>query len=415
MDSYSAHEQGLAPPRRLKWLDCLTFGFSFYYLSSLLVLAGVWFGTEFLVRQPHPERTSRGFWNSLGNWDGVWYARIARDGYSYDVGKHSSIAFFPAYPLLGAMVARTTELSEERALLVVSQFSSVAAFGLAAAYLRRRYTDGPPSLISWTLLVMGIWPVSYFLRMAYTESLFLMIIVLALYGLLQRWPTFVVALIVGFATAVRPVGVALIAPLALGMWRRRKNWSSFFLREMPLLPVACWGICAFMAYQHFEFGDAFAFAKTQRHWSLRADLSWGRYTAALLTLEPIWSKFQPSSVAYWSRNEPVANPLFSLEFMNPICFVFTAGVVAYGGWRKWLNGEELLLAAGLLLIPYVTQSYRMGMAGHARFAAVVFPFYLVLGQLLARAPAPLSAAVLAIFAFFLGTYSALFAAWYRFF
>ncbi len=50
-----------------------------------------------------------------------------------------------------------------------------------------------------------------------------------------------------------------------------------------------------------------------------------------------------------------------------------------------------------------------------RFAAVVFPQYLVLGQIMSRMPAPIAAMILAISGFFLGCYAAFFAAGYRFF
>src|SRR5688500_6462153 len=33
-------------------------------------------------------------------WDSCWYHRIASDGYSYVPGMQSTVAFFPAYPLV---------------------------------------------------------------------------------------------------------------------------------------------------------------------------------------------------------------------------------------------------------------------------------------------------------------------------
>jgi len=57
----------------------------------------------------------------------------------------------------------------------------------------------------------------------------------------------------------------------------------------------------------------------------------------------------------------------------------------------------------------------MCLAGMGRFAAVVVPVYLVLGQLLARLPPAGAALAAGLSGFLLGAYSALFAAWYRFF
>ena len=69
----------------------------------------------------------------------------------------------------------------------------------------------------------------------------------------------------------------------------------------------------------------------------------------------------------------------------------------------------------LLLIPYLTRAYEMNMASSARFAAVVFPVYVVIGEGLARLPPIVSTALLAISAFFLGAFSALFAGGYLIF
>jgi hypothetical protein len=51
----------------------------------------------------------------------------------------------------------------------------------------------------------------------------------------------------------------------------------------------------------------------------------------------------------------------------------------------------------------------MFMSSQVRFAAVVFPAYLVLGHLLARLPGSVAVAILGIAAFYLGSFSALFA------
>jgi hypothetical protein len=73
----------------------------------------------------------------------------------------------------------------------------------------------------------------------------------------------------------------------------------------------------------------------------------------------------------------------------------------------------VLLAALLLGIPYFTHGYRHLMLSQGRFAAVAFPVYIVMGRLMARAPAPLVAALCALSGFMLTVYAALFAAGYR--
>jgi hypothetical protein len=228
----------------------------------------------------------------------------------------------------------------------------------------------------------------------------------------------ILAVVVGFATATRPVGVALLPALAWHIAVGVATWRGRLWRWLIYLPIGCWGLAAFMAYQWFAFDDPLAFARTQAHWRVRpatGPTGPSEHAVALLTLEPLWSVADPSSPCCWRHHEPETNPLFSLHLANPIYFVFTVALVAVGGCKRWLSREEVLLAAGLLLIPYLTRSHEMCMGSMGRFSATVFPAYLVLGQLLARLPAPAAALVLVFSGLFLAAYSALFAAWHRLF
>ncbi len=341
------------------------------------------------------------------------YVEIVRDGYAYDPAKHSNVAFFPAFPLLARAVAWLTGLSPELALLLVSHVCLAAAFVVLAAYAHRRCGEDHPAA-PYVLLAFGLFPTTFFFRMAYSESVFLLGVLLALYGMERRWPLLVVALIIGFTTATRAVGIALLPPLLLHL-RRQQGWLGASGRFLALLPLACWGLLAFMAYQYHAFDEPLAFARTQEHWRMRPAVPLLDRLHALATLEPLWSVFDPSSPCYWRRHEPQGNPLFSLHLANSLYFAFAVVLIAIGAWKRWLNRLEVSLAAGLLLIPYVTRSHEMCMAGMGRFAAAVVPIYLALGQFLARLPPPVAAMLLSLSDFLMGVYAALFAAWYRFF
>ncbi|MCA9202883.1 MAG: hypothetical protein KDA59_07550 [Planctomycetales bacterium] len=397
------------------WGDRVVVGLALYCLTTVIVLVGVVFGVEYVPRRSHPKGNGAGLPLALANWDGVWYAEIARDDYSYNSDRPSSVAFFPLFPVLGRAVVAVTGWPAEYALVGVSHLSLMGLFILTCDYVRRRYAETTVELSDWVLLALGLWPTTMFFRMAYTESLFLLLLVAVLWAMERGWRPWTIAVIVGLSTACRTTGVALLPVLALYLWQRRSNTTSFLVRSPLVLSLGCWGLVAYMVYQYVEFGDALAFVKTQQHWVTRHPESWGQYLLALVTCEPLWSKYVPSSTAFWARHEHGVNPLFSLEFANPIYFLLSGVLVGIGYWKRWLNGRELLLAAGLLAIPYLTHSYRAVMMGHARYAASVFPAYLVMGQLLWRAAPPVSAVVVAMMAAVLFTYSALFAGWYRFF
>ena len=273
--------------------------------------------------------------------------------------------------------------------------------------------DSRPS--ATTLLALCLWPMGLFLRVAYSEAFFLLLAVTILRLLRLRASPLLVAVIAGMATGTRSVGVALLLPLAWDWWQRSSTITGFAARAMVLGPVSCWGLIAYMVFLQVNFGDALLFMTAQQHWAARSDLPWYRNAICLLTLEPIWTVYLPTSPAYWASHEYVQNPLFSLHFWNPIYFVTCVGLVVYGAWKKWLTPPEWLLSIGLLGIPYVLQSYRMMMLGHGRFTCVVFPMYIVLGRLMAKWPAPVTAIVCTLMGIQLFYWSALFAAWHRVF
>lgn len=401
-------------PQKPTTISLIVTGITIYYFTSLIAFAGVSLGIDFIPLQYHAsEAKAEGYLKALNNCDGVWYASVARDGYFYDPGRRSNVNFFPAFPLAGRCVAMLTGFSVEMSLVIVANACLCGVFVLLGIYLQERESPESPNLRVWTLLALGLWPVTFFLRMAYSESPFLLLTVLSLYGMHRHWPNWTLALIVGLATACRPVGVALCPVLAWHFWERRRS-IALFLWEVPLLFLSAWGLVAFMLYQHVAFGDAFTFNKSQEYWS-GIPLPWHERLGRTLILEPIWSKYSPSYSTYWARSERVANPLFSLDFANPLYFLVTIAFVVYGRYRRWIDYRETILAALLILIPYITQGHRCAMGGQARFTAVVLPAYIVMGHLLARLTPPLAFMVLALCAFFLGAYSALFASWHRFF
>jgi hypothetical protein len=173
-----------------------------------------------------------------------------------------------------------------------------------------------------------------------------------------------------------------------------------------------------MAYQYVEFGNPFAFAQTQEHWKHQIPVAHPTFAEkawALVELEPIRGVFDPESRRYWRGADPSHGVLSNLFFWNPVLFVTSAALVAWGAWRKWLTGPEVVLGAALLAIPYLTRAYEMSMASHARFAAAVVVIYPMLGRLLAALPPPAACVAVSLSAVLLSYWTALYTAGYPFF
>ncbi len=404
-------------------MEAIGSGLLAYYLTGLLAVSGVIVGFFFLDLPQHALAKRTDLLRAFANWDGAWYLKIEDGGYHYQPSQASDVAFFPAYPVTAGLVVRATAWRGDLALLLVSHLCLAATFVLLAAYTRRRLPNSPPMVTGFVLLAFGLWPTSCFTRFAYSESMFLLTAVLAFYAMERRRSLAAIALVVGLATATRPVGVALLVPFAIHLWQRLARPSGAPLISparwnRPLLTLvyvllACWGIIAYMLFLWATFDAPLAFAQTQEHWRVRPAGTVADKGFALATLEPIWGVFAPSRPGYWHRFSPEPSALVSLHLANPVYFLLAVGLSAVGWWKRGLNTNETAFAISLLAIAYLTRSYEMCMLGAGRFTVTAFPIFLVLGRWLQRMPWPLAAALLCLAATFLVAYSALFAAWYR--
>jgi hypothetical protein len=383
-----------------------------YGLTSALVIAAVLLAHQTMSPAADPLESRDNLVRCFAAWDGRIYREILLHGYTYDPETGSTIGFFPAYPLLAWLVMRLTCASPELALVLTANACLAGTFVLLAAYLRQRETTGRSIAATWVLLALGLFPTTFFFRMAYSESLLLLLTVLSLYAMERGWSLLLTAVIVGVATAVRPVGIGLLLPFLFYLRKRSQTVPGFVARCAYLVPLGCWGLAAFILYQQIAFNEPLAFALCQLECKNRELLPLPQRLLALAILEPIWAVFTPSSVCYWGRHDLNVLPVFSLYVANPIFFVLTVVLVTAGALKRWLSSYETALAVSLLAIPYVSRGHEMCMASSGRYAAVVFPAYLVLGQLLARLPRVVAILLLVASGLLLGIYSAKFALWY---
>ncbi|MFD6231253.1 glycosyltransferase family 39 protein [Streptomyces sp. NPDC060232] len=177
-------------------------------------------------------------------WDSLWYARIAAEGYGYEIvlpdgDVHSNLAFFPLLPWLERGVSAVTGLSYGSAGLVVSVLAGLAAaWGIfAVADLLHGRRTAVFAVALWAALPVGIVQ-----SMAYSEALFTALAAWALYGALRgRWLT--AGLLAAGAGLTRPVGAAVVAAVwvaAVLAWRsgERSRQAGLPLQTGPVQDAA---------------------------------------------------------------------------------------------------------------------------------------------------------------------------------
>jgi hypothetical protein len=143
------------------------------------------------------------------NWDGTWYRLVATDG--YNTSMDATAAFWPLYPWLMDGGSRITGWSPETVGFLISN----VAFYFGLAFLFRLVAlDFDVSVAQRTLWAVALFPAAFFFNAVYTESLFFLLVVAALY--MARKDDWWLAGGIGLLAALtRSAGVMLLAPFGI--------------------------------------------------------------------------------------------------------------------------------------------------------------------------------------------------------
>ena len=327
------------------------------------------------------------------HWDGVWFIRVAADGY----GAHAqSQAFFPLYPALVRGVAVATGHNYVVAGLVVSLAcyagAMVMLFKLAQALLG-------PRVALWSVVFISVFPTALFFQAVYSESLFLLVTLLSFWWARRsRWALAGLAGLL--AVLARSSGVVLLLPLAVIWWEQRRG-SAVKLPGGPdaspaapgrrppaasfvwllLVPV---GLALYMAYLWWAFGDPLLFGSVQAYWGRQLTLPtsaiWRGAVAAVSGVRwlaahgvgPIVGMRLPSG---GPDSNVIANLLEFFSFA-------AAAAMLVACWRK-LPAAYTLYALAALLFPLLYSTTGRPLYTLPRFIIVIFPLFIGAAAVLA--------------------------------
>jgi hypothetical protein len=198
---------------------------------------------------------------SLTSWDGFYYLSIVRDGYQADpvVLGYSNVAFPPLFPAIVRLLSSPIPGSEGLVAILVANVAFLAALALlvrlGTPYLGRRR-----AALAAGLLV--IYPFASVFAMAYTESLFLLLMVAAFLAA-ERHHRAWAGIFLALTVLCRLQGVALILPLWI-LLLRQDGWRPMPSQAWLLLgPLAGAG---FLAYVAAMTGSATGFLDAQQAW-----------------------------------------------------------------------------------------------------------------------------------------------------
>jgi hypothetical protein len=181
------------------------------------------------------------FLRAVFGWDASWYVYIARNGYPSHNPLESGMAFFPGFPLLIRLVARSTGLS-----YAVVAFGLALAFGATAAVLLWLLSQqlGGAAFADRSVALFAFFPGAFVLSMAYAEPMMIALSIGCLLCLLrQRW--IAAGLCGALATATRPSAVVLVVcclMAAVVAVRRSSDWKALWAPALTLAGVGSYFI-----------------------------------------------------------------------------------------------------------------------------------------------------------------------------
>jgi hypothetical protein len=328
-------------------------------LVGRVALAGiVWLSLRVFPRfAPYPGQLPDSFFpihpalDGWARWDAAHYVAIAGQGYGgSNPSPHGGLGFFPLFPLLmRGMVAASGQEATPAHLALAGLILANVCFVLAVPLLARfGARQGGPAVGRTASIALGVAPFAFFYNAAYSESLFLLLVLLALslaHG--RRW--WWAGLAAGLASGTRLIGLALAPALLLLAFRRGARGAD--LLAVGLLAPS--GTVAFAAYTGIAFDDPLAYVHAQGTWGgwqehvrFYAELFWRQPREALATEPRHLFIMLNLAVALVSV---LLLPLVWRR-LDPGTALFTTLIVAQAG-VTWVSlGRYLLPAVGIYLV-----------------------------------------------------------------
>lgn len=192
------------------------------------------------------------FW-VWGNFDGEHYLSIAHKGY-----QDLTYFFFPLYPMLISLLSKFIG-NDLAALNVSGILISITSFVLSlVGFYKLLKIDFDEKITKISILLLILFPMSFYLVSIYTESLFLALTVWSFY--FARKGNWAMAATLGcLLTATRIIGIVILPALLVEWYSSRKPErvaKQTFPYTLLVIPL---GVVSYMYYLKLKTGDMLEF------------------------------------------------------------------------------------------------------------------------------------------------------------
>jgi len=354
--------------------------FVFLFLGlALLPLQRNFLGGEIANYQSSPW-----YW-AWANFDGQHYLSIAQKA-GYGFGQQ---AFFPLFPSLinffGGIFGGSLG-SLNLAGLIISNVAFVVALVGLYKLLRLEFSERITRL---AIILLLVFPVSFYFGSVYTESVFLALVVWSLF-LAKKNLWLFACVLGGLAAGTRVIGVLLLPVLFIELIRKTKT-KILDVRYLYLLLIPL-GLFAYMYYLNQTYGDPLLF--------IRALPGFGEQRSATPIILP------QVFYRYIFKILPAVNySYFPAAFTTVLEFLVGGGflILAVLAFKKLSLSYSIFLALGYL-VPTLSGSF----SSLPRYCLVLFPAFILGAIYLDKASRVIKLTVISILAVGLCVATALF-------
>ena len=338
--------------------------------------------------QPLPDPGWQNAFTSFERFDALWFLRIASSGYRTGDG---SAAFFPLYPLAIRAVSWVMGGHPFGAALLVS--NAAIAGGLCVVYALTA-SERSIATARRTVLLVGLFPTSFFFFAPYSESLFLLLAATTYWAARsRRWAAAGAA--GALAALTRNVGIVLAPALVVEAFHQRREGRGSVLPGLVAAVAVGLGTLAYLAYWWAKVGDWLAPIDQQANWQRTFSSPWATVVDGT---RDAFRYLGNANGGYWLIDWLIVVPVVGASVFALLRYRPSYSVFLWGG----------------LLIPLSFVFADRPLMSMPRFVLPLFPAFWALAELTERWRIP-EKAVVAVGAAGLALLVVLFVNWYYIF
>ncbi|MEK7472768.1 MAG: hypothetical protein AAB625_01885 [Patescibacteria group bacterium] len=314
------------------------------------------------------------FWG-WANFDGEHYLSIAIYGY-----KNLQQFYFPLYPFLIDLFSNILGKSLVNYLWSGILVSNISLFLALLGFYKLALLDYSEKISKLAVVLLLLFPTSFYFGAVYTESLFLCLVVWSFY-FFRKQKYFLASILGVLISATRVVGIILL-PVFLGHFILTKKTIKKELLSLLLMPS---GLLGFMYYSYLNWGGFLNFFKT-------ATLFGEQRSKTLIILPQVFYRYIVKIIPDLSWDYfPIVFTVL-LEFFVASLFI----CLLMFSFKK-IRWDYWLFATLGYLIPTLSGSF----SSLPRYVLILFPLFLFASQKLINTKKPLLIGIFVILAIML--------------